>query len=710
MARLSSLIVDRPWRVIVLWLVLAAVLVPFAPKVQSVTSSNEASFLPSSYESVQAQRVAKRAFLHGSGTSAVFVFRREDGGRLTPADRAAVSRTARALSAAGVARVQRVATGPDALSPDGTIQLAQVQVDGTAGDKAVMDAVTKLRARTEPLVAGSGLRAGLTGDAAVQLDDQNAHHTAEKTVAVTTILLILLLLLLLFRSPLAALLPLVSIALVFGIASSLVGLAGKTLGFHVSLDLPPLMTVVLFGIGTDYILFLLFRYRERLRAGDEHRDALLVAFRRVGHVISFAGLVVIAAFSALGLSSLESLRTMAPGLVISVGVMLLAGLTLVPAILSLIGPRVFWPSKRWRTHSRSGVYARLGRLIARAPGRTALAAGATLFVLAAGALGYAANYDTLEMLPKGSESRQAFSDLRQAFPAGALAPTEIYVTGSKPIDRSSLDRLAGDLRGTEGVAAVRPAELSANRRTARLDLMLKANPYSSAGLDAVAGPIRKAAHASKAGENVLVGGQTATLADVRTATARDYKLIFPVAALVIALLLAVLLRSLVAPLYLMLAVGASFAATLGGAVLTFQVALGQPGLKSSLPVILYLFVVAVGTDYSMLMMTRLREEMLAGASPRAAAGLAVEHGGPAVGAAGIILAGTFGSLLLTGIGSLMQIGFAVSTGILVASIAMATLLVPAVSALLGRRAWWPGRASRPPIDPAAGEQLPQPGR
>src|SRR5581483_2715296 len=218
----------------------------------------------------------------------------------------------------------------------------------------------------------------------------------EKTVGLATIGLIVALLLALFRSPAAALLPIVSIALVFGIASSLIAFTAKGIGFDVSLDLPPLLTVVLFGIGTDYILFTLFRYRERLRAGADGRDAVVYAAGRVGEVITFAALVVIVAFSALGLSQLGSLRTMAPGLVIGVATMWLAGVTLIPALLSLLGPRVFWPSRRWRQPPSASVYRRIGTLIAHRPGRTGLVSGGVLVALAAGALFYSANYDSID--------------------------------------------------------------------------------------------------------------------------------------------------------------------------------------------------------------------------------------------------------------------------------------------------------------------------
>lgn len=693
--RLSRFVVARRWWVIAAWVLAAIVIVPFSPKLGDVTNSNEASFLPGSYESAQADALARTAFPDRAGASALLVFSRQDGGRLTTADESSIGAAAQGIAGAGIDRVTGVQTGaPEQRSPDGKLQLAQVRFDGSSGDTAVLDAAEVVRHEADQRLEGTGLKAGLTGEAAIKLDDRNAHSTAEKTVGIATIGLILVLLLLVFRSPVAALLPLASIALVFLTASSLIALTADQVGFDVSLDLPPLLTVVLFGIGTDYILFTLFRYRERLRAGARGREAVADAAARVGEVITFAAFVVIVAFSALGLSQLGSLRTMAPGLVIGVALMWLAGVTLIPAVLSLLGPKVFWPSRRWQSTPTGGAYRRIGGLTARHPGRVALASGAALLALAGGALFYSADYDSINQLPSGAEARTSFEQLRGSFPAGAITPTSVYVTADRSLDRAKIATLAAEHQRPEGVAQVKPPQYSADGRTARIDVVLAANPYSTQALDLVEGPIRDAAHASGAGDRILVGGQTAANVDIRTATNHDYTVVFPVAALVIGLLLAWLLRSLVAPLYLLGAVLLGYAATLGVAVGAFQGVFGQAGMKSILPVIVYLFVVAVGTDYSILMTARLREEAKAGRKPRAAAALAVEHAGPAVAAAGIILAGTFTALMLTGIASLMQIGFAVSSGILITSLVMATLLVPSLTALLGHRAWWPGHRDR----------------
>jgi putative drug exporter of the RND superfamily len=498
---------------------------------------------------------------------------------------------------------------------------------------------------------------------------------------------------LIFRSPIAALLPILSVGLVYELATSLIALLAKGIGFHVDQSLTSLLIVVLFGIGTDYILFLLFRYRERLRAGDQSKDAVELSVRRVGETITSSGLVVMAATAALLLAHLGSFRTMAPGFIVAVAVMILAALTLIPALLALLGPRVFWPSKRWQ-HADSGtVFKRLGALIGRRPALTTIVSGAIMLALAAGALSLKLSYDTTGSLPSNTKAAKAEAQLKTAFPAGAVNPTQVYLSSSHKLQPAQLERVTSALKHVNGVATVAPVTLNPTRTAARLNVSLNINPTSTAALNLVSGPLHDAARAAATtGERVLIGGTTMTTADTRTRTAssHDYKTILPIAAILILLILAAVLRSLVAPLPLLVGVGLGFAATVGASVIAFQQIEGHAGLTSALPMIVYIFVVAVGTDYNILLTKRIREEMGHGATGRQAAALAVEHAGPTAASAGLILAGTFGSLMLAGVSLLAQTGFAVAAGILIVAILMASILIPSLAALIGDRLWWPG--------------------
>jgi RND superfamily putative drug exporter len=472
-----------------------------------------------------------------------------------------------------------------------------------------------------------------------------------------------------------------------------------------------MLTVVLFGIGTDYILFLLFRYRERLRAGDLPKQAIITAVEKVGEAIFSAAFAVIAAFGALILATLGFFTTLGPSLAIGVVVMLAAALTLVPAIVSLLGTHVFWPSKRAsaaalqsnqcnESHPR---FARLGRFVARRPIVVLVAGIALLGGLASGALAFKADYNPIDQLPGHTEATGAYADLQRGFPAGALAPTHIYLHTDRPLTPAETQSFVAKVASIEGVAGLLRPTASPDGTTLDLPLVIGLDPYSDKGLDLVSGPIRDAARSvAPTGTTVIVGGQSMGLADVRDTSNHDLALIFPIAGVLFLVILIAMMRSALAPIYLVALVAAGFAGTLGAVVLVFQNGLGHAGLQFALPIILYLFVTAIGTDYNILMTARLREEIDQGATPKEAAARAIEHAGPSVAAAAVILAGTFGALLISGVPFFAEIGFGVTLGIAVVAFVVSILLMPALTALLGRAAAWPRKIASAEISDNTG--------
>jgi RND superfamily putative drug exporter len=668
------------------------VIVPIAPKLSEVTSANQGSFVPGKYESAKANVVAIKHFAAGSGATAMFIVRRTDRAKLTTADRARVEKLVRDLKSASIQRVTAVATSNQQLSPNKRAQLVSISFKGVADEKPVQAAVKTLRLKARASLVGSNLSTLLTGEAAIQTDTIDSAKSALTIVSIATILLIIILLGAVFRGPLAALMPVIAIAGIYELTTALLASLAKVVGFTLDDNLTTMLVVVLFGIGTDYVLFLLFRYRERLRAGDDYKTAITFAIARVGQAITSSALVVVSAFLALLLSSLGSMRNMAPGFIIAVSLMLLAALTLIPALLSLLGTHAFWPSKSWKKEPDAKRARRVGEFIGRHPGRMVLIVAPLLIALAAGALFFTADYNISNQLPTNTESAKGFTALKQSFPAGALNPTLVYVVGAKATDKAELSRIAKRLSAVKGVARVTPAQPSKDGQAAVISVELKTSPYDNSALDLAAGPLRRAAHAGEKAGTVLVGGQTSVFADVRSALNRDYSVVFPVAALMIALILGIVLRSLIAPILLLIAVALGFVATLGASVGVFQGIEGNVGVSFFLPLMVYLFVIAMGTDYNILMTTRLREEAREGNNPRKSAALAVEHAAPTVMAAGTILAGTFASLMLGGIGLLSQMGFTIAIGIVIVSFVMAALLIPSIAALLGHMIWWPGHS------------------
>ncbi|GAA0928477.1 MMPL family transporter [Kribbella koreensis] len=708
--RIGRAVVRHPIWTILAWVFVAAAVVATAPSLPS--SSDESSFLPKSYESIQAAELQQSAFPSSFTPSAIVLYQRADGGKLTPEDLKAAAGITTQLGAKKIDQVEQVVPGPP--SKDGKYVMGLVSMnDETAGQPKQMDAAKALRNDAKELTKGTQLEAKLGGSAAQGLDQQESSNRANVLTFVGTFVIILLTLLIIFRSPILAVLPLVVLlALVSTTANALIADASKLFGLEANSSISALLIVVLLGVGTDYYLFLMFRYRERLRAGDEPKQAMINAVGRVGEAIASAAGAVMISFLALLLSTLGFLQQMGPALAISVAVTLIAALTLFPAVCSLIPPKaLFWPSKQsWRKEPTNARFAALGRGVQRRPGLYAAVSGVIMVALALGTLGFKATFDLAAgSMPETKESMVVQSEMQSSYSAGAAEPTSVLLTSGSAIDQAALPAYEKKLGAVSGVADVSPAALSKDGKTANITVTLKYGSATDAALDVV-GDVRDVAHAeAPPGTKALVGGMTSIFKDINAAVNHDYRTVFPLAALLIMVILGLLLRSIVAPWYLMASVGLGFAATLGATVLIFQRGQGHSGLMFMLPVIMYLFVVAIGTDYNILMISRLREEAREGREPREAASMAIRHAGPTVAAAGFILAATFATLMLAGNSLLTEMGFAVSFGIVVAAFVMAMFFTPALTALIGHAAWWPGRQDqKSSLTPAPADAEPRP--
>ena len=352
-----------------------------------------------------------------------------------------------------------------------------VNGNGNASDNAVK----ALRSDLKPLVAGTHLAEGVTGQAAQSLDSEQSGNNADQIVLLATLALILILLLIIFRSPVIALLPLIVIAVVSQVATGLIAFVNKALHLNADNSISTILIVVLFGIGTDYILFLMFRYRERLRRGEDRKQAMVSAVTRVGEVISSAAGVVIAAFLALILSTVSVLRSMGPALAIAVFVTLVAGLTLVPAVVSLLGTKVFWPSKSWKREPRTARFGAIGNALGRRPALFAGVSGLVLVALAIGAFGFKPTFDLSSAgIPASAESQRALVTLEKGLPPGATDPTDVLLhSSSGPLSAAELSGYGTALKALHGVGSVAAPAVSADHRTADYPVTLSYDPVST---------------------------------------------------------------------------------------------------------------------------------------------------------------------------------------------------------------------------------------
>ncbi|MCY0959292.1 MMPL family transporter [Streptomyces sp. H27-H5] len=711
-----------PWKVIALWAVLGIALALLGQAlVFRATQASSGAFLPADYDSAAALRVAERHFgARPDANPSTVLVARADGEPLTAADERHVDAEAAKLARRPVVmprpedalpfardHSQRPVVEPVVTAPDRGFRLLSVELTGNPTDPGMQNLYRAFREQARAAFAEAGLRTGFTGGLADTVDSADAGKTRSTVVGIVMLVVILLLHVLVFRSFLAALLPLLAVSVIGGAAAGAVVGSALLAGIDLDPSTPQLINVVLVGIGIDYFLFLLFRFREQLRDRPEQsgRAAAAAVAGRVGTAITSAALTIVAAFSTLGVATFGQFRVLGPAIAVAVLVMLVGSLTLMPAILAVAGRRMFWPSRGLKDRPREGVAARMGDRVARRPLTVVVASVALLGALAAGLVGMRMDYGQSGGDGERTAAAATAAEIAGALPAGVSDPTGVFVTATDggTLTAERLGGLAEALMAVDGVGQVAPTVLSEDRTAARIDVFPTADPRRQEARDLVSGPVRDAVAAHRpAGTEVHVGGTAAVFADISKAVDKDLRVVFPVAAALITLILLVLLRSLLAPAVLMISVGLGFAATLGASALVFQHALGRSGVDFTLPLVLFLFVVALGTDYNILIGDRIREEMERPGPARAAVARAVRHTAPAIATAGLVLAASFGSLAVGPGSATQQIGFATALGILLSAFVLSIALVPALAALLGWSIWWPlpPRRAAGPAEPA----------
>ncbi|MFI6536401.1 MMPL family transporter [Nonomuraea sp. NPDC050547] len=699
----------HPWKVIALWAVLGVALSALTPTLfDRVTQNQAGDFLPRGYDSAAALHIAKERFgVNPDATTVTMLVARSDGEALTAPDRRRIEAEAAKLAKRRVImpreddgpqqflipdRSQTPRIAPAMTAPGGSFQLLSVELVGNRADKGVQGVYRTFRDAARTRFAEAGMRTGFTGALADTVDTIDSRKIVTTVGSGIIMGLIILLNVLVFRSVLAALLPPLAVALIGFVAAGAVAGAAMLTGLKLDASTPGLINVVLLGIGIDYLLFLLFRFREHLRERPEQsaREVAAQVSARVGAAITSAALTIVAAFATLGLATFGQFRSMGPAIAVAVLVMMIGSLTLLPALLAAAGRKMFWPSRTaLRPEPGVGRAARLGALVTRRPLTMLTVSVALLAALAAGLIGIHMDYGQGGSAARTPAAATA-AEISRALPAGVSDPTSVYVAAKdgRALTTDRLDGLSRALSEVGGVGQTAPTVLNQDHSAARIDLYPTADPQSRQARDLASGPIRAAvARHTPAGTTAHVGGTPAVVADISTAVDHDLTIVFPVAAALIALILLLLLRSLLAPLILMLSVGLGFAATLGAAALLFQHVLGEPGVGFTLPLVLFLFVVALGTDYNILIADRIREEMRRSGTARAAVARAVRHTTPAIATAGLVLAASFASLV-TSPGN-EQIAFAMTLGIMLSALVVSLVLVPALAALLGRAVWWP---------------------
>lgn len=695
--------------IVLLWVVAAAAGYLGHERLPALTAANEASYLPRHSQSTETVKALGRGFQGGNDLPALIVFARDGGDeRLTRADRRAIGAVGGRIDAlhlrgATPALDPLLESGRDDLlgrvglvSRDGLAAIVPVGLNADVPG-SVTGGVHRIRAALAAAPLPPGLEAYVAGPAGIAVDLEEEADDAGRTLLYVTTGLVLLLLLAVYRAPLLAVMPLISVACAYLVTAGIAYLLLEGDVIVANSEGTMLLLVLIFGVGTDYSLLLVHRYRDELATGAPPGRALRRAVAGVAPALAAAGGTVIAAMLVLLVADLESTKWLGPLLALGVAVMLLAAFTLLPAMLALVGPRAFWPARDLGAPAPAGVWPRVAGLVRRRSGTLIVGIVAALAVASAGNLVSTGTIGFGQGVGGSMESARGTEILDAHFPPGLSAPLTVL------LDADAAPRAVPLLNRLDEVATAVPAGLSPAQDLALLGVILDLDPFGEEAMEVVE-DIRSVLAALA--PDAAVGGITAENLDVERANARDTRVIVPLVLLVMLGLLALLLRALVAPLYLVASVVGTLAASLGVATVVFTVVLGQDGLAFDLGLMAFIFLVALGIDYTIFLMHRVREEAAAHGT-REGVLRALVATGSVVSGAGVILAGTFATLVVVPLEQLVQVGGTIAFGVLLDTFVVRALLVPAITLRLGDRAWWPARPPGPSAGPPAALRRPR---
>ena len=687
--RVAGLIAGRrtKWAVLALWIVLLVALGPLMGRLGDVEENDAASWLPEGAESTQVVELEEQ-FRTDETALAVVIYERAGG--ITAEDRAKAASDAAALqNLPGAQKVQ----GPIP-SEDGKALQTLVPLTDEDFVKAV-DEARDLVQRGPP-----GLSAHVTGPAGGAADQIKVFDTIDGFLLMAAGSVVIVLLLIIYRSPMLWFVPVLSALFALGLAQAFVYLLAKYGDLTVNGQSAGILTVLVFGVATDYALLLVARYREELHRHEDRHEAMAYALHRAAPAIIASAATVAAGLLCLTLAEMNSTAGMGPVAAAGILTALAAMTTLLPALLVICGRWLFWPliprydAKYLRPEAydaEHGIWSRVAAFVSRRPRALWAATMLGLVVLSLGLGSLKADGLTeAGMFTGRPDSVKGMEAVARHYPAGSGSPA--VVIGSA----SASDEIAAAVRGTPGVAEVGPPATADG--LVKYEATLK-DPADSAAARTTVDRLRDAVHDVPSAD-AKVGGTTATNLDVERASERDNLVIIPIVLGVVFLILVALLRALVAPLLMMGTVVLSFLASLGACALIFEHGFGFEGADPGFPLLAFIFLVALGVDYNIFLMHRVREEsQVLGTRRGIQRGLTVTGG--VITSAGLVLAATFASMVTLPLVFMVEMGFAVAFGVLLDTFVVRSLLLPALSHDLGSRIWAPGRLAKeePASDP-----------
>ncbi|WP_413756328.1 MMPL family transporter [Streptomyces sp. MMBL 11-3] len=677
------------WLVVGLWLVLLVVTAPFAQKLADAQDNDAASWLPGSAESTQVLQASEG--FRPEQIPAIVVYARADG--LTARDRVRIAEDVRELAELREQGIRGAETRGPVFDRRPDPRAAQVLVPITMDEKGwerIAPAVDAIREDVGK--GGDGLAVHITGPGGTSADFSEAFEGIDSTLLFSAMAVVVVTLLITYRSPTLLVVPLLGVVAALFTAQALIYLLAEHAGLTVNGQSAGILTVLVFGAGTDYALLLVARYREELRRHEDRHEAMELALHRAGPAVIASGATVVLSMLVLLAAEMNSTRGLGPVAAIGVAVALVAMLTLFPALLVIFGRWIFWPvTPRFGSQdpSERGVWARMGSRFSHRPRLVWAVTAATLAFLSLG---------LLQLRAEGISNADSFTDKPDSivgqevsaryFPAGSGDPLVVIGDRAQALE---VRRAVADTPGVVPRSLGRPPGTKAQDDGKVLFEATMTAPADSEAAKRTVERVRDAVHAVPDAD-AQVGGGTAALLDMDRATTRDNLVIIPLVLVVVLLILCALLRALVAPLLLIGTVVLSFATALGISALAFRHVFDYAGESTDFPLFVFVFLVALGIDYNIFLTTRIREEA-ARQGTRTGVVTALAATGAVITSAGLVLAGTFAALGTLPMVAFAEIGFAVALGVLLDTFVVRSILVTSLFLDVGPKVWWPHRLS-----------------
>ena len=687
---------------VAIWILLAIVLSAFAPGGKEFVTANKDAGLPADAKSIIAERNLEKYFPQDGGLPLFAVFHQENG--LSDEDILGFAEALESLqveSTLGEVEVipltklqpeQRKAF----LSENGKTYFVPLTLPGELESKDLNDLVKSIKVDVGKNVDES-VEVSWTGPAGIASDAVELFSRADVVLLLSTVGLILVLLLLIYRSPLLAFIPLIGAAIVYVVVDKVIGLTTQAEWFSVDSQALSIMTILLFAVLTDYSLLIFSRYREELRRYESPSEAMRETMRHVNEPIFFSGSTIVLGVATLFFSLYEPYRNFAPAFAIAAIAMLIAGLTLLPALFALIGRKAFWPvipKFGDVQEDRQSIWGKVANKVTKRPVMYLVPILLLLLIGAWNVTNMKESYDLIESFPEDLSSRVGYERLSESFSEGSLAPSTLLFVSDQELGmgetRLAIEKLE-NLPGINSISAQgNPA--SEDGKSAKFSITFEGNPYDKEALDAVKELRVKSEsilkEAGLTGTELFVAGESAKNADIRDINKRDTVVIMSIMTVLIAIMLGLQTRSIVAPIYMMGTILLSYAATLGLSLFLFDIFLGLDSINYRIPLYTFVFLIALGVDYSIMLIARIREEMKSMPFEDAVR-RGVDRTGGVISSAGLILAATFLVLATMPIYELKLFGFIMALGIIIDTFVVRPLLIPAILILLGKWSFWP---------------------